>query len=102
VEVTDADKHSSLLVTELITAVKSFKVQAREESFTKLDSTGKIAALLANIRLGWKWMPVKNTLAYYDTELITAVKKFQVQAKRSPLWSLILWVKYQPCSQILD
>jgi hypothetical protein len=38
-------------------------------------------------------LPVTKTLAYYDTELITAVKGFIVQAKRSPLRSLILWVK---------
>ncbi len=80
----------ALYNTELITAVKSFKVQARVESFAKLDSAGKIPALLTNIRLGWKQTPVTNSLAYYDTELITAVKKFKVQAKRSPLQRFIL------------
>ncbi len=33
---------------------KRFIGQARVESFTKLDSAGKIPPLLANIRLGWK------------------------------------------------
>ncbi len=31
-------------------------------------------ALPANIRLGWKWLTVTDTLAYYDTETITAIK----------------------------
>ncbi len=53
-KVTDGDKHSSLLDTELIIGVKSFKIQAIVESFTELDSTGKIPVLFTNIRLGWK------------------------------------------------
>jgi hypothetical protein len=40
------------------------------ESFTKLDSAGKIPALLASIRLGWKLMPVTHTIAYYDAKVI--------------------------------
>ncbi len=32
--------------------------------------------LQTNIGLGCKWLTVANTLAYYNTELITAVKKF--------------------------
>ncbi len=31
---------------------------------------GKLLALLANIRLGWKWMVVTNALAYYDSATI--------------------------------
>ncbi len=31
---------------------------------------------LANIRIAWKRLPVTNTLAYYSTELIRAVKIF--------------------------
>ncbi len=31
-------------------------------------------ALPANIRIGWKWMTVANTLAYYDTTKLTADK----------------------------
>ncbi len=34
----------------------------------------------ANIRLGWKFQAVTNTLAYYDIELITVVNFFTVQA----------------------
>ncbi len=33
----------------------------------------------ANIRLGWKKLTVTNTLAYYDMEVITAVKSFVVE-----------------------
>jgi hypothetical protein len=35
--------------------------------------------LAKNIRLGWKWPTGANTLAYYDTATITAVKSFIVQ-----------------------
>jgi hypothetical protein len=35
-------------------------------------------ALPTNIKLGWKRMEVANTLAYYVTEIITAVKGFIV------------------------
>jgi hypothetical protein len=34
----------------------------------------------ANIRLGWKCRPVANSRAFYNTELITVVKRFLVQA----------------------
>jgi hypothetical protein len=37
-------------------------------------------ALLLNIRLVWKRLKVTNALAYYGTELITAIKCFIVQA----------------------
>jgi hypothetical protein len=33
-------------------------------------------ALSKNIRLGWKGLPVKNTLAYYEHLQITTVKSF--------------------------
>jgi hypothetical protein len=36
--------------------------------------------LPANVRLGWKRMAVANTLAYYDTATIMAIKSFIVQA----------------------
>ncbi len=39
-----------------------------------LYSNGRFLAFPANIRLEWKWMAVTNTLAYYDTATITAVK----------------------------
>jgi hypothetical protein len=32
----------------------------------------------SNIRLGWKWMVAMNTVAYYDTATITAIKGFIV------------------------
>ncbi len=34
---------------------------------------------LQNIRLGWKWLTVKNTLTYYGQALITAVKSLIIQ-----------------------
>jgi hypothetical protein len=42
--------------------------------------SGQVQALLVNIRLGWKRLIVKNVVAYYDIEIITAVKCFIVQA----------------------
>ena len=41
----------------------------------------------AKVRLGWKWMAVANTLAYYDTATILPVKSFIVQAPGKKLWS---------------
>ncbi len=41
---------------------------------------GKLVALPTNIRKGWKWMKVHNTLAYYNTAQITAVISFITQA----------------------
>jgi hypothetical protein len=37
-------------------------------------------ALQAKLRLGWKWPTMKNTLAYYRTELIMALKGFIIEA----------------------
>jgi hypothetical protein len=45
-----------------------------------MGSTLVASSLGASIRLGWKYMAVANTLAYYDTATITAVKSFVVQA----------------------
>jgi hypothetical protein len=51
----------------------------REEPLTELPSKYKPTALPAKIRLGRKWLILVNTLAYYDTATITAVKSFIVQ-----------------------
>ena len=48
-----------------------------------LQSYGRLLDLPSNIRLGWKWIEVANTLAYYKTTTITAVKGFIVQAPGS-------------------
>jgi hypothetical protein len=45
-----------------------------------LQSNGKLLDLPENIRLGWKRIEVKNTLVYYDTATITAVKVFILPA----------------------
>ena len=42
--------------------------------------SGSLPVLPTNIRLGWKSMQVANTLAYYDTAIVTAVKSFIVLA----------------------
>ncbi len=42
--------------------------------------------MLANIRLGWKWPEVINTLAYNAGELIATIKSFTTQA--------LEWKKY--------
>ncbi len=48
--------------------------------FTELHCKGRLLALPSIIRLGLKWLTVTNTLTYYSTELITAVKDLNVQA----------------------
>jgi hypothetical protein len=47
-----------------------------------LYSKGKLVALPANTRLGWRCATMANTLAYYSTELIAAVKCFLKQIPR--------------------
>ncbi len=42
---------------------------------TGLRFNGSLLALPTNIRLGWKWMEVANTLAFYDEATITAIKQ---------------------------
>jgi hypothetical protein len=37
---------------------------------------GEARAFTVNIRLGWKFSPGTNTLAYYENLYITAVKSF--------------------------
>ncbi len=51
----------------------------RVEAHTGLHSNGGLLALSTYFRLGCKCLAVTNTLAYYDTEAITAVKSFKVQ-----------------------
>jgi hypothetical protein len=36
----------------------------------------RLLALPTNIKLGWKCLPVTNTLAYYENSKVTAVKSF--------------------------
>jgi len=50
------------------------QVGAREEPLMRLTPNDRLLALPKNIRLGRTWMVVANTLAYYDTETITAKK----------------------------
>ncbi len=54
-------------------------------SGTGLHSKGRVLALPTNISLGWKWLTLTNTLAYYATEFITAVKSFMVQGPAAVL-----------------
>ncbi len=51
-------------------------------------------ALLVDIRLVWKRLKVTNGLAYYGTELITALKCLIVQATGANLIKLFLSVIY--------
>jgi hypothetical protein len=46
----------------------------RVEPLIELHINSRLEALPIKIRLGWKSMPVANTLAYYGTETITAIK----------------------------
>ncbi len=34
--------------------------------------------MFVNIRVGWKWQKVTNTLAFYESKLFTVVKKFYI------------------------
>ncbi len=60
--------------------------------------SGSLLVTPTNIRLGWKSVQVANTLAYYDTAIITAIKSFIVQA---PGLNYILFVKLTLKSLIL-
>jgi len=44
----------------------------------------------ANIRRGWKWIKLTNTLAYYKKKLITMVKSFRAKTNglKSTRWTL--------------
>ncbi len=50
------------------------------EPFTGPYHKGRLLALSGNIRLGGKWLTVKNTLAYNARELNTVVKQFMTSA----------------------
>ncbi len=56
------------------------KVPTIRVEFCKVLHSGRLQVFPTNIRLDWKWVEVANTLAYYDTATITAVKSFIVQA----------------------
>jgi hypothetical protein len=43
-------------------------------------ASGRLA-LAPNVRLGYKRLTVTNTPAYYDTEFITAIKSYTLQAQ---------------------
>ncbi len=45
-----------------------------------MESPKGLKSLPANVRLEWMLLTATNTLAYYDTELITSVKGGIVQA----------------------
>jgi hypothetical protein len=45
-------------------------------ALTKLFSYGKLTALLENNRLGWKWLIMTYTLAFYDMAIMTVLKSF--------------------------
>jgi hypothetical protein len=46
-----------------------------------LSYCGNVSFLPTNIRLGWKWKALKNTLGFVFTALITTVKSVVVQAE---------------------
>ncbi len=57
--------------------------------------SGGLHVLPTKIRLGWKSVQVANTLAYYDTLIITAVKSFIDQAPGSSIIKRITAVIYR-------
>jgi hypothetical protein len=72
-EVAAIDKHSSLLWYGINYNIKKYYNLCPEWH----DS---ILALATNIKLGWEWLPVTNSLAYYAMELIAIVKCFVTYA----------------------
>ncbi len=62
-----------------------FIVQATGAYTIGFHYKGGHSALPANKRLGWKWLTLRDTPAYYDTKLITAIKSFIVQTQ-------VLWI----------
>ncbi len=57
-------------------AYNKIKIINLAETFTGPISKGRLLALLENIRLGWKWMKMTNTPAYYKINLIIPVEAF--------------------------
>jgi len=55
------------------------------ETLAGLQSNGRLLTLPTNIRQGWKGLSMINTLTYYNTKFITAVKSFKVQATNGRL-----------------
>ncbi len=51
---------------------------------TELYSKGRLQALTANVRLGYKWT-VTTTLAYNSAVLVTTVKSFILSAQEANL-----------------
>ncbi len=58
------------------------KARGLPEDSSLQDSTPREGSLVLsrNIRLGWKWLTVTNTLAYYGVKITTAVRVFVVFA----------------------
>jgi hypothetical protein len=46
------------------------------ESFKGKHSKVVLLDLMENIGLGWKWLAITNTLAFYNDKLTVAVKGF--------------------------
>ncbi len=66
------------LFTNAIHFHHSLIFSGKAEAYQKESPYDKLLALSVNIRVGYKWMAVANTLAYYDTVTITVVKSFLV------------------------
>ncbi len=56
----------------------------RVRTVTELHSNGRLLTVLTNIKKGGGEMAVANTLAYYYTATITAIKSFIAQAACGP------------------
>jgi hypothetical protein len=55
------------------------KAGAYQSGATHGAQLKRLALSHQKIRLGWKWLTLGNTLAYYDMAKIAAVKSFTVQ-----------------------
>jgi hypothetical protein len=49
-------------------------------ALNEFHSKGRLLAFLANNRLEWKALTVEKNLNHYNMEIITVVKKFNIQA----------------------
>jgi hypothetical protein len=63
--------------------MSNINLKAMQDPKLHLMDTTLRLYLHANVRLGWKGRKVRNTLAYYNTDLIKAVKNLIVTVTRA-------------------
>ncbi len=61
-----------------VTSTSIEYLQEPTGAYLSVAPYGTPLRLPTNIRLGYKWLSVKNAPAYYSTKLATAVKSYKV------------------------